>query len=147
MSENIHKKNQFNRLALLFGGFFIILLVAAGIYFLKPDEAQIQSLTKEISTSDAALLRDQGAFILDVREPEEWDEYHIPESTLIPLAQLESRINEIPGDQPIVVVCRSGNRSAVGRDMLLNAGFSQVTSLAGGISTWRSEGYPVESAP
>lgn len=147
MSENIHKKNQFNRLALLFGGFFIILLVAAGIYFLKPDEAQIQSLTKEISTSDAALLRDQGAFILDVREPEEWDEYHIPESTLIPLAQLESRINEIPGDQPIVVVCRSGNRSAVGRDTLLNAGFSQVTSLAGGISTWRSEGYPVESAP
>lgn len=147
MSVNTHKKNQFNRLVLLFGGFFIVLLVAAGIFFLKPNEPQTRNLAKEISASDAALLRDQDAFILDVREQDEWDEYHIPESTLIPLAQLESRIDELPRDQAIVVVCRSGKRSADGRDILLGSGFTQVTSLAGGISTWRSEGYPVESTP
>ena len=81
---------------------------------------------------------------MDVRTQEEWDEYHAPNTTLIPLDQLEQRVNELPKDQEIVVVCRSGNRSQTGRDILLNAGFEQVTSMAGGLSSWRSSGYPVE---
>ncbi len=83
--------------------------------------------------ADAAKKRDAGAFILDVRTPEEWNEYHVPGSTLIPLDQLSNRVAEVPKDKEVVVVCRSGNRSATGRDVLLKAGYPQVTSLAGGL--------------
>ena len=85
-----------------------------------------------------------GAFVLDVRTQQEWDEYHAPNTTLIPLDQLVSRLNEIPRDKEIVVVCRSGNRSQQGRDLLLEAGFQQVTSMTGGLNEWRSKGYPIE---
>ncbi|HEU0292142.1 MAG TPA: rhodanese-like domain-containing protein [Anaerolineales bacterium] len=84
-------------------------------------------------------------FILDVRQPEEWNEAHIPESTLIPLDQLPNRINELPKDQGIVIVCRSGNRSAQGRDILLESGFTNVTSMAGGLNQWKTAGYPTVS--
>jgi rhodanese-related sulfurtransferase len=50
-------------------------------------------------------------------------------------------VDELPKDQEIVVVCRSGNRSAQGRDILLEAGFAQVTSLAGGLTQWKAAGY------
>jgi rhodanese-related sulfurtransferase len=83
--------------------------------------------------------------MLDVREPSEWVEYHMPGATLIPLGELESRLAEVPQDQPVVVVCRSGNRSATGRDILLNNGFSQVTSMAGGMNAWAAAGYPTET--
>jgi rhodanese-related sulfurtransferase len=105
------------------------------------------AMPKEISTSQALNLRNAGAFILDVRQPEEWNEYHVPGSTLIPLGELESRVKELPRDKQIVVVCRSGNRSATGRDILLRAGFPQVTSLAGGLSQWKAAGYPTVTGP
>jgi rhodanese-related sulfurtransferase len=94
--------------------------------------------------AEAAKKRDAGAFILDVRTLEEWNEYHVPGSTLIPLNQLSSRVAEVPKDKEVVVVCRSGNRSATGRDVLLKAGYPQVTSLAGGLKSWRDAGKPVE---
>ena len=101
----------------------------------------------EITVAEAAARRDAGAFILDVREPEEWDEYHIPGATLIPLGDLEARLAEVPSDQPIVVVCRSGNRSQQGRDILTTAGYSDVASMAGGLKEWRSQGYPTVTGP
>jgi rhodanese-related sulfurtransferase len=101
----------------------------------------------EISVAEAAAKRDQGAFILDVRTPEEWNEFHIPGSTLIPLDQLEARVSEVPRDQEVVVVCRSGNRSQTGRDILRQAGFEKVTSMAGGVKTWSAEGLPTETGP
>lgn len=100
-----------------------------------------------VSVQDAANLRTGGAFILDVREPSEWNEFHMPDSTLIPLGQLASRVSEVPKDRPIVVVCRSGNRSSVGRDTLLQAGWTNVTSMDGGLTTWRAQGLPVVSGP
>ncbi len=99
----------------------------------------------EISTSEANLLYTRGeTFFLDVREQEEWDMVHIPSTTLIPLGQLQDRLNEVPKDKNIVVVCRSGNRSQAGRDVLLAAGFTNVTSMAGGVNEWSKQGYPVE---
>jgi rhodanese-related sulfurtransferase len=97
----------------------------------------------QITAAQAAEKRDQGAFILDVREPDEWAQMHIPGATLIPLGELPDRLNEIPKDKEIVVVCRSGNRSARGRDILLNAGFTNVTSMTGGMTQWQAQGFPV----
>ncbi|MCS6992771.1 MAG: rhodanese-like domain-containing protein [Anaerolineales bacterium] len=93
-----------------------------------------------------ALYQNGEAFFLDVREQEEWNEYHAPNTTLIPLGQLAARVGEIPvpKDAPIVVVCRSGNRSDEGRDILRRAGFTNVTSMDGGLKTWRELGYPIE---
>lgn len=99
----------------------------------------------EIQVAEAAAGRDAGAFILDVREPDEWDEYHIPGATLIPLGELFARASELPSGRDIIVVCRSGNRSAEGRDILLAAGFPRVTSMAGGMLDWQAAGYPTVS--
>lgn len=104
-------------------------------------------LPQEISISDASALRDGGAFILDVREPSEWNEFHIPGATLIPLGELTGRVAEVPRDKPVVVVCRSGNRSKTGRDILETAGFTNVTSMAGGVTTWRNQGLPTVTGP
>jgi phage shock protein E len=105
------------------------------------------SLPDTISVAEAAAKRDTGAFVLDVRQPDEWNEYHIPGSTLIPLDQLETRLNEVPKDKEVVVVCRSGNRSQPGRDVLKNAGFTQVTSMTGGLKEWKAAGYPTVTGP
>lgn len=105
------------------------------------------AVSSNISIQDASGLRDKGAFILDVREPSEWNEFHMPNSTLIPLGQLASRVSEVPKDRTVVVVCRSGNRSKVGRDTLLQAGFTNVTSMDGGLTAWRAGGLPVVSGP
>jgi rhodanese-related sulfurtransferase len=102
-----------------------------------------RAMAKEISPSQASEMRDGGAFMLDVREPDEWIAGHIPGATLIPLGELSSRLSEVPKNRDVVVVCRSGNRSAEGRDILLNAGFEQVTSMGGGMNQWASAGLPV----
>jgi rhodanese-related sulfurtransferase len=109
--------------------------------------APAAALPAEISVADAAAKRDAGAFILDVRQPDEWNAVHIPGATLIPLDQLAARVNEVPKDQEVVVVCRSGNRSKQGRDILKNAGFTQVTSMAGGMNQWSAAGLPTATGP
>lgn len=101
-------------------------------------------LTLDISVDEAYELYQDGVFFLDVRTQEEWDDFHAPGTTLIPLDELESRLNELPEDEPIVVVCRSGNRSQVGRDILLSNGFEQTSSMAGGLNAWSAAGYPIE---
>ncbi|MBI5667863.1 MAG: rhodanese-like domain-containing protein [Chloroflexi bacterium] len=103
---------------------------------------EVNNLPAEISVAQAVAMRDEGAFILDVRQPEEWTEFHVPDSTLIPLGELSARVNEVPRDRQVVVVCRSGNRSQQGRDILRQAGFTQVTSMSGGLREWQAQGYP-----
>lgn len=112
-----------------------------------PQQKTAEGLPAEISVAEGHERYGSGAFILDVRTPEEWAEFHVEGSTLIPLAELAQRVNEVPKDREIVVVCRSGNRSQQGREILKSAGFSQVTSMAGGLTEWRSSGFPTVSGP
>lgn len=104
------------------------------------------ALASEISVDKAYEMYKGGAFVVDVRTQAEWDQYHAPNTTLIPLDELQSRLSEIPKDREIVVVCRSGNRSQQGRDILLAAGYN-ATSMTGGLNEWYSKGYPIEGAP
>jgi rhodanese-related sulfurtransferase len=104
------------------------------------------TLAREVSVDQAYQMYQDGVFVLDVRTQEEWDEYHAPNTTLIPLDQLPSRLNELPKEREIVVVCRSGNRSQEGRDILLAAGFN-AASMTGGLREWYARGYPIEGAP
>lgn len=105
------------------------------------------ALPDEVSVTRAAELRDSGVMMLDVREPEEWNQAHIPGAVLIPLGELQSRLSEVPTNQPVVVYCRTGHRSASGRDILKAAGYTNVTSMAGGITAWISQGLPTVSGP
>ncbi|MBP7601789.1 MAG: rhodanese-like domain-containing protein [Thermoflexales bacterium] len=111
---------------------------SAGPVSLKP-------LASDISPEQARSMAASGAFILDVREPSEWEEFHVANTTLIPLGQLEKRLSEVPRDREVVVICRSGNRSTSGRDILAKAGFTSVTSMSGGLLSWRAKGFPTLS--
>jgi rhodanese-related sulfurtransferase len=104
---------------------------------------QPTSPAPEISVIQASALYEQGAFVLDVREPSEWASGHIRGATLIPLGELAGRMAEVPHDQAVVIVCHSGNRSAQARDLLRQAGFDNVTSMAGGMTAWLAAGLPV----
>mgnify|MGYP003574734745 FL=1 len=127
----------------------VIVIVLAGALFVvfnnsTPNEATVGSLPMEINVDEAYQLVEDGAFLLDVRTPEEWDDFHAPQATLIPLDELASRVDEVPTDRDIVVICRSGNRSQVGRDTLLAAGHPSATSVDGGMNAWAAAGYPTE---
>jgi rhodanese-related sulfurtransferase len=125
---------------LLFGAAYIAFLGIAQ----KP-QTEAGKLSTEVSVAEAAKLRDQGAFILDVREQSEWDQFHIPGATLIPLGSLPDQLAKIPKDKTVIVVCRTGRRSAEGRDILLKAGYEKVTSMTGGVTEWQSKGLPIET--
>ena len=84
--------------------------------------------------------------VLDVREPSEWEGPlgRISGAILLPLGQLAARASEIPGDKPIVAVCRAGGRSAQATNILRDAGFERVANLPGGMLRWRADGRAVE---
>jgi rhodanese-related sulfurtransferase len=124
-----------------------LIVIAVYVLFMNQQSASVKALPAEVSVDEAYEMYNEGAFLLDVRTQEEWDEYHAPGTTLIPLDQLPNRLAEVPTDQTIVVVCRSGNRSQQGRDILKQAGYEQVTSMAGGLKTWQAQGYPVTTGP
>ncbi len=125
----------------------LLVLGLSAVWFTSRGTSQSNASPKEISVAQALAKKEAGAFILDVREPSEWSDFHIDGSKLIPLGELESRVSELPRDQEIVVVCRTGHRSAQGRDILLNAGFTQVVSMTGGLTEWKAAGYPTVSGP
>lgn len=128
----------------------ILIVVALAVFLIASlggeQASNAGGLPAFVSVDEAYQMYQDGTFVLDVRTPEEWNEFHAPNTTLIPLDELAGRVNELPKDQPIVVVCRSGNRSQAGRDILLQAGFD-ATSMNGGLNEWRDTGHPVVSGP
>lgn len=81
--------------------------------------------------------------LIDVRTPEEFASGHIPGAVNISVDELAQRLNEIPQDKPVVLYCRSGNRSNQAAQILERAGYTQIYDL-GGIITWVQQGYPVQ---
>jgi len=98
----------------------------------------------EIDVEALAELHAAGATIVDVRQPEEYDEAHVPGVILIPLAEVTERVAEIPSDGPVYVICRSGARSAKAAEWLISQQFD-ATNVAGGTLAWIDSGRPVLS--
>jgi rhodanese-related sulfurtransferase len=116
--------------------------------FSAPQEISVQETSpKEINARQAASKKDDGAYILDVRESYEFAQGHIPGAVMIPLRQLKGRVNELPEDKEIVVVCLSGARSKVGLEILREEGYEKSSSLTGGMNAWRTAGYPIKTGP
>jgi len=93
----------------------------------------------------AYLAQHPEVWVLDVRQPEEWDNElgHIEGSVKIPLPELASRLAELEArkDDPVVVVCRTGRRSSNATLILSGSGFREVYNLEGGLVAWREAGY------
>jgi rhodanese-related sulfurtransferase len=98
---------------------------------------------REIAIDQAAAALDQGAAVIDVREPKEFRTGHLPGAVNIPMGQLPARMGEIDRNRPVYVVCASGNRSSAMTDVLTAAGFDAI-NLAGGTSAWARSGRPIE---
>jgi rhodanese-related sulfurtransferase len=92
------------------------------------------------------LLNHKNALVLDVREKNEYDAGHILSSKLIPLGKLKERLGELEKyrERPVIVVCRSGQRSASACAMLGKQGFAQAYNLNGGIIAWQKASLPLE---
>ena len=113
----------------------------------QPLPSSESALPATITVSEAEQAFSNGAFLLDVRTQEEWESGHIDGAVLIPLDQLESRVEELPTDQDILIICRSGNRSGQARDLLRGVGLSRTTSISGGITAWMAANLPVVTGP
>jgi rhodanese-related sulfurtransferase len=97
----------------------------------------------EIPAAKAAEEIAGGALVVDVREPVEWDAGHISGAMLIPLGELGTRAGELPRDRRMVIVCRTGSRSAYAADALHGAGYD-VANLRGGLFAWAAGSLPLE---
>jgi rhodanese-related sulfurtransferase len=96
-----------------------------------------QELSEKLKSSKHPL-------VIDVREPEEYQEGHISWAKLIPLSELSRQMDELPKDQEIICVCASGSRSAAATRQLIRSGFKAV-NMNGGMYTWLRAGLPVKT--
>jgi rhodanese-related sulfurtransferase len=87
---------------------------------------------------------DPPPFLLDVREPWEFDAGHVPAAKLIPLGELEQRVSEIPRDRQVLAICHSGQRSLAAATYLQALGFRDVINVEGGTAAWIERGYPID---
>lgn len=135
---------------------FLALLIVIMIFASRSGDspAGVQNVTVEEAKK---MIGKEDVFILDVRTPSEFNSSHIEGATLIPVANafgsnlsqdnlLEARVDEVPRNKKILVYCRSGHRSTSASKILVNAGYSQVYNMEGGISAWTGAGYPVVSS-
>ena len=98
---------------------------------------------REVSTEEAEAARDaDGAVVLDVREPEEYEQGAVPGSLHIARGNLESQVESrlVDKDAPVLIICASGVRSAFAAETLTQLGYGDVASVAGGFNRWKDEG-------
>ncbi len=105
---------------------------------MAPDPTPVE----EIDPETAQRLTDTGAFVLDVREDDEWAAGHSPDARHLAMGQVADRIHEIPTDRTVVCVCRVGGRSGAVAGALAEAGYD-VRNLQGGMMAWEAAGFPV----
>lgn len=97
----------------------------------------------EIRSGDVEQWRADGATLVDVREPWEYESGHLPGATNIPMGEVVARLDEIT--DPVVLVCATGNRSGRVAEYLTKNGRSRVANLLGGTVGWIEQGREVET--
>lgn len=97
-----------------------------------------------ISVAEVKQMLNDGAAIIDVREPHEYSAGHVPNATLIPVNSVYARREELPKDQDVIFVCAVGQRSALAAEMAAAAGLTRIFNLEGGTEAWIASGEPVD---
>lgn len=98
----------------------------------------------EVPTVSATDVPDD-AYLLDVREDDEWAAGHAPGAHHLPMQDVPARMGEVPMDDDVYVICRSGGRSAQVTAYLLGNGFDQVRNVDGGMRAWAAADRALES--
>jgi len=106
---------------------------------------RVKSQIREVTVEEARARADKGAVLVDVREPDEWANGHIPGAIYIPRGFLELRIEDKVPDKSkeVVVYCAGGTRSAFGAKSLQELGYENVVSMLGGFGKWKETGLPI----
>jgi rhodanese-related sulfurtransferase len=122
------------------------LVVIAVVMFQGPLMLRLSGVRTVDPAGAVQLMNHDDGRVVDVREDKEWQQGHIPGAVHIRLGELSSRMGELEGQKgaPLVVVCRSGNRSSKAALQLRKAGFQQVYNLSGGTMAWQQAGMPLE---
>ena len=112
---------------------------------LSPTPTQPIQVHIDVSAADAKRMidTDEDVIILDVRTQEEHESAHIDKAILIPLSEMETRVNDLDREKKIIAYCRSGVRSRNASMILTKLGFRSVYNMMGGISAWIAAEYPV----
>jgi rhodanese-related sulfurtransferase len=98
----------------------------------------------EIDVAELVKLRAEGATLIDVREPDEYEEAHVPGAVLVPLATVPDRLDEVPSEGPVYVICAKGGRSLRAAEFYRSQGLDAV-NVAGGTTAWVEAGEPVDT--
>lgn len=132
-----------------FAGRHVLLFTALGAVIVLIIMSELKRLTKgykEVLPSQAVMLINrEDALVLDVREANELGQGSIIDAKHISMSTLPDKIASLPSDKnkPIVVFCKMGNRSAQASKLLLQNGYTSVSSLKGGITAWINEQLPI----
>ena len=100
----------------------------------------------EIDVDELEQRLAEGAALVDVREPDEFDEVRVPGALPLPLAEVPSRVDEIPNDATVYMICAKGGRSLAAAEFLRARGVDAV-NVFGGTEAWIVGGFPVETGP
>jgi rhodanese-related sulfurtransferase len=104
--------------------------------------------TIDVVEAERRLREDQDRpILLDVRETNEFEEMRAPGAVLVPTSLFMTRVDEIPADRPVMVVCHLGGRSAAVAGFLIRAGRTDVVNVAGGMDAWERAGLPLRRGP
>lgn len=125
-----------------------IALFSGSMLFWSMFGNRIRGISEVDCPAALQLINHKDALVLDVREENEYKMGHVLNSRQIPFGQLDERIGELEKykGKPIVVVCRTGNRSCMAYATLAKYGFTQVYNLAGGVAAWQKANLPLEKA-
>lgn len=124
----------------------VIALLSGFMLFWSMFGNRIRGIQEVDHVGALQLINHKDALVLDVREESEFKAGHLLNAKLIPVGKLNERIGELEKyrDQPIVVVCRSGNRSGTACALLGKKGFTQAYNLAGGVMNWQKHNLPLK---
>lgn len=115
---------------------------------MRPMFSFLRHPSPEVSVEELDVLRRDGSVrVLDVREDWEFVRGHVPGAIHVPLGQLAGRVEQLPRDRRILVICASGHRSRSAADLLLGRGFEGAASVRGGTGAWARAGGRLEQGP
>src|SRR5512143_840405 len=125
----------------LFAALFLILAMMFGGGVMR----RVRGYQEADSSAAVQMMNHEDALLIDVREDSEFREGHILNARHIPLGSLQKRLGEIENhkDKPVIVCCRSGQRSGSACGLLRKQGYQNVTNLKGGVMAWQNAGLPL----
>lgn len=124
--------------------YIIIIALISGAMLLWPTIIKGRGGSSSVEVPEAIQMANQKqAVFIDVRKPEEFKTGSIPQARNLPRAELEAKLDSLPKNKPIILVCDQGRESAQAAVQLRKKGFNDAVSLAGGLRSWTKDGLPL----